>query len=328
MSKVLALLQEAEGVFLSGESMSRELGITRAAVWKQIRKLRESGYEIEAVTNLGYRLKSSPEKLSTQRILEFLGEHPWADRITVLESVDSTNSLAKREALSSAPHGSVFLADEQTGGRGRLGREFLSARGKGLYLSVLLRLDCAPTQVSHVTAMAAVAACNAVERCCGVRPGIKWTNDLILGEKKMTGILSEMSVEWESSTLEYIVIGTGINCSQSSGDFPEELRDRATSIEMETGRNVDRCSLAAELIRELEILSREMISRKDIWISRYAGDCITLGREVRIIRGDQVRTGTATAIDENGALIVRYDSGETGAVFTGEVSIRGKNGYL
>ena len=328
MSKVLTLLQESGGAFRSGEAMSQELGITRAAVWKQIKRLRESGYEIEAVTNLGYRLKGSPERLDAERILEMLKEHPWRDRITVLESVDSTNSLAKREALAGAPHGSVYLSDEQTGGRGRLGRSFLSARGKGLYLSVLLRPDCAPTQVGHVTAMAAVAACNAVERCCGVRPGIKWTNDLILGEKKMTGILSEMSVEWESGTLEYVVVGIGINCSQRPEDFPEELQNRATSIQMETGRTVDRCLLAAELIRELEKLSRELITGKAAWIARYAEDCITLGREVRIIRGEQVRTGTAKAIDENGALVVRYDNGETGVVFTGEVSIRGADGYL
>ena len=328
MSKVLTLLQETDGAYISGESMSRKLGITRAAVWKQVRRLREAGYEIEAVTNLGYRLKSSPERLSAVRIREALGVHPWQDRITVVESVDSTNSMAKREALAGARHGSVYLADEQTGGRGRLGRSFLSARGKGLYLSVLLRPDCAPTQIGHVTAMAAVAACNAVETCCGIRPGIKWTNDLILGEKKMTGILSEMSVEWESGTLEYVVVGIGINCSQRGEDFPEELRNRATSIEMETGRKVDRCSLAAELIRELERLSKELIAGKAVWIARYAEDCITLGREVRIIRGDQIRTGVATAIDENGALVVRYDSGETGVVFTGEVSVRGTDGYL
>ena len=322
------MLQDTDGAYISGEAMSRKLGITRAAVWKQVRRLREAGYEIEEVTNLGYRLKSSPERLSAVRIREALGVHPWQDRITVVESVDSTNSMAKREALAGARHGSVYLADEQTGGRGRLGRSFLSARGKGLYLSVLLRPDCAPTQVGHVTAMAAVAACNAVETCCGIRPGIKWTNDLILGEKKMTGILSEMSVEWESGTLEYVVVGIGINCSQRGEDFPEELRNRATSIEMETGRKVDRCSLAAELIRELERLSKELIAGKAVWIARYAEDCITLGREVRIIRGDQIRTGVATAIDENGALVVRYDSGETGVVFTGEVSVRGTDGYL
>ena len=129
MSKVLTLLQETDGAYISGESMSRKLGITRAAVWKQVRRLREAGYEIEAVTNLGYRLKSSPERLSAVRIREALGVHPWQDRITVVESVDSTNSMAKREALAGARHGSVYLADEQTGGRGRLGRSFLSARG-------------------------------------------------------------------------------------------------------------------------------------------------------------------------------------------------------
>ena len=328
MSKILTLLQEANGAFISGESMSEQLGVTRAAVWKQIKKLRESGYEIEAVTNLGYRLVKCPERLDRDKILNGLGAHPWKDRITVLETVDSTNNLAKREAVSGAPAGSVYLSDEQTGGRGRQGRGFLSPRGKGLYLSVLLRPVCSPAEVSHTTAMAAVAVNNAIARCCGVRPGIKWTNDLILGEKKMTGILSEMSVELESGTLDYVVVGIGINCGQRPEDFPEELRDRATSIETETGRPVDRNRLAAELIRQLEVMSREILTGKREWIGQYARDCITIGRHVRVIRGEKTRTGTAKAIDENGALVVQYDDGETGVVFSGEVSIRGSDGYI
>lgn len=325
--QVLTLLERADG-FLSGEQMSKELGVTRAAVWKQVKRLRERGYEIEAANNLGYRLKRKPETLDRREITALLSGHPWQERITVLETVDSTNNLAKRAAMAGAPHGSVYISDEQTGGRGRQGRTFLSPKGRGIYLTVLLRPDCAPSELSHVTAMTAVAVCDAVENACGVRPGVKWTNDLILNEKKIAGILSELSVEWESSTLEYLVVGIGVNCSHRREEFPEELRERATSIRMETGQPVDRNRLAAEMVRSLSRMSDEMLSEKGRWMERYASDCITIGRQVRVLRGDSARTGTATGIDENGALIVRYDSGETGVVFTGEVSVRGLNGYI
>jgi BirA family biotin operon repressor/biotin-[acetyl-CoA-carboxylase] ligase len=325
---VLSLLEAAGEHFVSGEAMSAQLGITRAAVWKQIKKLRETGYEIQAVTNLGYRLVARPDTLSLEKIREFLGDHPWTDRVTVLETVDSTNNLAKRQAITGAPHGSVFLADEQTGGRGRQGRSFLSPRGTGIYLSLLLRPVCAPTELGHVTAMAAVAACDAVADSCGVRPQIKWTNDLILGEKKLAGILTELSVEWESSTLEYLVIGIGVNCNQKLQDFPEELQQKATSLGMFLGENVDRNRLAAALILRLAELSENIFTGKAQWMARYAENCMTIGRQVQIIRGDSVRRGTATGIDENGALLVRYDSGETGVVFSGEVTVRGENGYL
>lgn len=327
-SAVLKLLQEADGVFLSGESMSQQLGITRAAVWKQVNRLRQNGYEIEATTNLGYRLIAVPDAMDPKKIAALLGEHPWKDRITVLETVDSTNSLAKRMALNGAPHGSIFLADEQTGGRGRQGRSFVSPRGTGIYLSVLLRPDALPTDLGHVTAMAAVAGCNTVEAVCGIRPGVKWMNDLILDGKKLCGILTEMSVEWESNALEYLVIGIGINCNHSECDFPEDIRSKATSLNQVIGKRVDRESLAATLIAELYRLNLDILSGKTQWISQYAQDCITIGQSIKITRGNSIRLAQATGIDENAALLVRYDTGETGVVFSGEVSIRGINGYI
>lgn len=325
---ILTLLQDAGDRFLSGEAMSHELGITRAAVWKQIKRLRETGYEIQAVTNLGYRLLSVPDALSHDEILSLLGNHPWKGTIHVMETVDSTNNLAKREALAGAPHGSVYLSDEQTGGRGRPGRSFASPRGMGVYLSVLLRPKLPPTQVGHVTAMVAVAGCNAVEAVTGRRPGIKWTNDLILGEQKLSGILTEMSVEWESGALEYLVMGIGINCNHRAEDFPPEVREKAVSLRQAIGSPVDRNKLAAALISELYSLSLGIATEKPRWIEQYARDCITIGRQVKIIRGDSTRLAEATGIDENGALLVRYDNGERGVVFTGEVSIRGIDGYI
>ncbi len=322
------LLESAGGRFLSGEEMAQALGITRAAVWKQVKRLREAGYGIEAVTNQGYRLVDKPDTLDREELLACLADHPWRDQITVVESVDSTNNLAKREALKGAPHGSVYLADEQTGGRGRPGRSFASPRGLGLYLSVLLRPACLPTQVGHVTAMTAVAGCNAVEQTCGIRPAIKWTNDLLLGERKLSGILTEMGAEWESGTLESLVIGIGINCNHLEDDFPQDTRSKAISLRQHLGHKVNRCSLAAALIWELYRLSEGILTAKPQWLSQYTKDCITIGRQIRIIRGETTRYAEATGLDESGALLVRYDDGTSGVVFAGEVSVRGLNGYI
>ena len=325
---VLSLLQEAGDTYLSGEEMSKTLGVTRAAVWKQIARLREKGYEIEASTRLGYRLKSQPEPLERERVLEYLGEHPWKDTVQVLDSVDSTNNYLKLLGDQGAPEGTVAMADEQTGGRGRQGRSFASPKGVGLYYSLLLRPRCAPNQVSHTTIMVAVAVCDAIEAVCGVRPGIKWTNDIILNGKKLVGILTEMSVEWESASLQYLVTGIGVNCNHKLTDFPEAVQPMATSLALELGHPIDRCALAAELTRALHRVSRELLTEKEKWLDQYRRDCITLGRQVQVIRGEKRRTGLATGIDDNGGLIVRYDDGETGVVFSGEVSVRGLYGYV
>lgn len=326
--KLLEMLRDAGDHYVSGQTMSRELGITRGGIWKQISRLREKGYEIAAVTNCGYRLISEPERLSQERVLELLGDHPWSGTLTVLDQVDSTNNRLKSMGDQGAPEGTIVMSDEQTSGRGRLGRSFVSPKGVGLYYSLLLRPRCAPKQVSHVTAMAAVAVCDAVESTCGLRPQIKWTNDIILAGKKLAGILTELSVEWETSSLQYLVTGIGINCNQKSGDFPNEIAHMAQSLYLVLGKPVDRALLAAELTRALERVSRELISKKAEWLEQYRKDCITLGREIQVLRGEQKRTGVATGIDENGGLIVRYDTGETGVVYSGEVSVRGMYGYV
>jgi BirA family biotin operon repressor/biotin-[acetyl-CoA-carboxylase] ligase len=325
---VLGLLEAADGGYLSGEAMSQRLGVTRAAVWKQIARLREKGYEIEAVTRLGYRLVGRPEPLDPQQLRAALGDHPWADRVLVYDSVDSTNNVLKALGEQGGEHGTVVIADEQTGGRGRQGKRFASPKGVGIYFSLLLRPQCAPTQVGHLTAMVAVAVCDAIETVCGLRPGIKWTNDLVLEGKKLAGILTEMNVEWESGTLQYLVTGIGINCNHRISDFPPEVQPIATSLQEVLGHPVSRCQLAAELVRALYRVSQELVSGKDLWLQRYRQDCITLGRAVKVLRGTDNRQGIATGIDENGGLIVRYDSGETGVVYSGEVSVRGLYGYV
>ncbi len=325
--QVLQLLRGAEG-FLSGQAMSRQLGVSRSAIWKIIQSLREEGYEIASVTNRGYRLVSGPDVLSAGEIRAALGDHPWADKLVILPEVDSTNTYAKKLAAEGAPHGTVIVADAQTGGRGRLGRSFASPPGVGVYFTALLRPQTRPEQLPHLTAMAAVAACDAVEAVCGRRPGIKWTNDLILDGKKLAGILTELSVEWESGQTDYVVLGIGINCNQTAQEFPPELQETAISLQMALGHAIRRSALAAALVRAVSAMSDGLLTEKSAWLQRYAAGCLTIGQDVQVLRGGSVRRGHADGIDENAALLVTYDTGEQEAVLSGEVSVRGLYGYV
>ena len=264
----------------------------------------------------------------TQDILSYLpADHPWSTYICYRDTIGSTNDEAKRLAAGGAPQGTVVIAGHQTGGRGRMGRSFHSPAGLGLYLSVILRPDCAPGELMHLTCAVAVAACNAVEQAADIRPGIKWTNDLVFGKKKLGGILTELSFN-PNGTVNHAVVGIGINCNHTSKDFPPELRDMASSLSMITGKSVNPSLLAAHLIRELETMNQELLTGKDAAMDRYRADCVTLGKEVSVHRFDEVRHGTAESVDDEGALLVRFSDGHTEAIAAGEVSIRGMYGYL
>ena len=264
--------------------------------------------------------------LEKELIVSQLQDHPWRGSLHVFDTLGSTNTQAKTLAKQGAPEGTVVIADEQTGGRGRMGRSFDSQKGRGLYFSLLLRPALPPDRLLHITPMAAVAACNAVEQVAGVRPGVKWINDLILGERKLAGILTESKVDWQSGLVEYLVIGIGINCGHSEDEFPPGLN--AVSLKMATEQEISREALAAALIRELALMAGELISGKERWLRQYAGDCLTVGKEVRILRSGSETPALALGIDEDGGLLVRYQDGSEGCVACGEVSVRGKNGYI
>jgi BirA family biotin operon repressor/biotin-[acetyl-CoA-carboxylase] ligase len=324
---VLALLKTARDQYSSGEEMSRTLGITRAAVWKSIEALRQEGYEIQSTPNRGYRLTISPDRLSVGELSGLLKETRIGRELICLEQVDSTNNELKRLASDGAAEGLVVLADHQTGGRGRLGRSFSSPKGKGLYLSALFRPNLPPAEAVNLTAWVAVAVCNGIEAAVGIRPGIKWTNDIIFGQKKLCGILTEMSMEAESGTLQYVVAGAGINVSQSEEDFGE-LASTATSIQIETGKTVRRADLAAAIISELDVMYQNFPRNKSFYLDRYRADCVTLGKEVRLLRGGETELAFAESVDEDFRLVVRHLDGHYETISSGEVSVRGLNGYL
>lgn len=326
--KVLALLKEAGAAFCSGEQMSRALGLSRAAVWKAIEALRQEGYGIESVPRRGYRLVSAPDLLSAGELSGALTGCSLGQNVICLDSVDSTNNYAKKLADEGAPHGTVVLTDHQTGGRGRRGNSFLSPAGKGLYLSVLLRPNLHPAEVIHLTAWIAVAVCHAVEQVIGERPGIKWTNDLILRRKKLCGILTEMALEAETGELQYVVAGIGINVSQTEAEFGPELSRLAISLEQALDHPVRRADLAAAVIRALDRMMSDFPHQKVSYLEQYRKDCLTLGREVRLIQKGETRIAFAEAIDDDFALVVRHSDGSQETVSAGDVSVRGLLGYV
>jgi len=262
-------------------------------------------------------------------ILQHMKEScPWQDSLLWFDTIESTNTRAKELAAQGAPHGTVLIADSQTGGRGRLGRSFHSPAGTGIYLSLILRPNCSPAELMHLTCAAAVAACEAVEAACGIRPGIKWTNDLVYGRKKLAGILAELGLS-PGGTVSYAVIGIGINCCQTEADFPPELREMAGSLHSVTGQDIDRAQVTAALLDALYRMDQELLTNRCPIMDRYRKSCITLGREISLVKADgSVRHGTALDVDEAGGLVVSFADGSRETVTSGEVSVRGMYGYV
>lgn len=254
-------------------------------------------------------------------------ENPWRDKIQFFETITSTNDVLKQMALQGAPEGTVLVADSQSGGRGRLGRTFLSPSGVGIYLSVLLRPACMPGELMHLTCGSALAACNAIEQTAGFRPGVKWTNDIVYRKKKLAGILTELGLNQDGSTA-YAIIGIGINCTQKPEDFPPELRKIAGSLKMVSGREIDRALVAAKMIEGFYEMNRGLLQKKFQMISDYRKDCITLGQEISVVRNGFNRHGKALDVDEDGALLVAYEDGSMETVNSGEVSVRGLYNYV
>ncbi len=260
-----------------------------------------------------------------QKILSYLpGDHPWQKYLKYYNCLPSTNDTAKQLAMEGAPEGTVVVAAEQTAGRGRLGRTFYAPDGLGLYFSLILRPDCSPEKLMHLTCAAAVAVCNAVQDCTGVRPQIKWTNDLIIGNKKLGGILTELSVHQK---VDWVVLGIGINCGHHKKDLPPEIRDMATSLLLSTKKTVSPAFLAACLIRRLYEMNQTLLTGKDAVIAAYRADCMTVGQQIVLIRGDEKRYGQALDVTNDGGLLVKFDDGKTETVQSGEVSVRGLYGY-
>ncbi len=263
-----------------------------------------------------------------EQILSILSpSYPWADHLHCFPNIGSTNDHLRTMAREGAPHGTVVIAGHQTNGHGRRGRSFHSPDHVGIYLSILLRPDCLPREIMHLTCAAAVAMCDAVEASAGFRPGIKWTNDLVFGKRKLGGILTELGCT-PGGRVDWTIIGIGINCCQQPGDFPEDIRCMAGSLAMAAQREIDRAAVAAAMLEALQAMDSHLLTGKDVILERYRRDCITLHQDVVLLRGDERHYGHALDIDAEGALIVQFADGCTEAVNSGEISVRGMYGYV
>lgn len=320
MYRILELLRRQEG-FLSGEDIGRELSITRAAVWKGIKKLREEGYEIEAVTNRGYRL-TNPETMYNKRELEQgLKTKTMGQTIYFYEETDTTNNRARELALEGAPEGTLVVAEKQTAGRGRRGKVWESPLGTGIWMSLVLRPQIMPAEASVLTLLCGLATAEAIEAETGLSAGIKWPNDILINGKKAVGILTEM--DCEMSEVHFVIPGIGINVNTAS--FPPEIAEIATSLYLECGKTVSRRRLVHKVLERLEEHYETFLRTGSFaaMLEDYRKHCITLGKEVHVL-GREPFFAEALDITPEGELLVRRaDNGEEEVVFSGEVSIRG-----
>lgn len=312
--------------YISGEKISQELGVSRTAIWKQINALREEGYEIDSLSKRGYLLKKRPNKLLATEIISGLELKHWnPNNVYTYEQVDSTNTIAKKMASQGQEEGSFIIAEEQLKGKGRMGREWLSPQGKGIWISFILRPDILPMQASQITFVVVAGILQGIKKYTGAQVKIKWPNDLLLNRKKITGILTEISAEIER--INYIIAGVGINVGQEPEDFPPEIRERASSLEAETGEEINHNKLVQTIISEMEkvyFLYKEEGFEEILKIWRENN--ITLGRRVRAITMDGQIKGLAENIDQEGFLIIKEDSGEVHKIMAGDVSLRNEDG--
>lgn len=316
--EVLRALRETEG-YLSGQALADGLSVSRHAVWKAIDKLRHEGYQIEAITNKGYRLTQAEDTLSAEGVASFLAPAlPF--RLEYHDTIDSTNNRARELAEAGAPEWTVVLAGNQSAGRGRMGRAFYSPEASGIYMSVVVRPDCDVREANMLTLAAAAAVAEGVEAVCGQNVGIKWVNDCFINGRKFVGILTEAAVGVEEQSLRYAVVGIGINVSPPAGGYPAELADIVTSIYESPVQGEVRNRLAAEVLRRFHDYAAELTERR--YMASYRAHLFVIGREVRLVRGKDSETVRVLDLADDGALIVQGADGRTRRVASGEVSLR------
>ena len=313
------LLESNKSVFLSGEEIARRLGVSRNAVWKAIKALQAGGYPIQAVPNRGYCLSASSDVLSESGIRQYLTGEALSLDLRVYDSVDSTNLVLRSLANAGAAEGTVVIAAEQTGGRGRKGRSFYSPQGTGVYISLLLKPKIAPDDATLITTTAAVAVSEAVEALSGEPAAIKWVNDVFLRGKKVCGILTEGSFDMESGQFEYAILGAGINVYEPVGGFPAEISEIAGSVLVSPAPDAKNRVIAEYLNRFLP-LYRELGSAATN--AEYRKRSFVLGQMVNVLVGDRATPARAIDIDERCRLLVEYENGRRETLSSGEISVR------
>ena len=338
-TSILRMIRQSSG-YVSGQSLCEALGVSRTAVWKYVNQLKEEGYEFDAVSNKGYRIVKYPDIITREEIESMLPEGLAVTNVVYYHETDSTNTRAKQAAEDGEKSGTLFITECQTGGRGRRGRTWESPAGSGIWMSLLLRPEIKPFDASMLTIVAAMGMKDAIEEIIGAGDGagdedgtgqggihckIKWPNDIVLGDRKICGMLTEMSAE--TDWINYVVIGIGVNVNTT--EFDDSIKDTASSILLQTGSSVKRSDVVVAFARHFSRYYDEFL--KECNLSGLADDynkaLINVGRDVKIVERDGSFVAKAVGIDETGSLIVEKD-GDTKRIVAGEVSVRGLYGYV
>ena len=314
-NEILEELESNREKYVSGQALAEKFGVSRNAVWKAIKLIKSDGYKIDSVNNKGYRLASSADILSAGKITENMSENSKKLKLIVFDTIDSTNNEAKRMIADGFRENALIVSNEQTNGRGRLGRDFYSPKNTGIYMSFVFHTDLKLSDAVSVTTAAAVAVVRAIERLTDIKPQIKWVNDVYVGDKKACGILTEAVSDFETGLAQSIVIGIGINISTE--EFPDEINSTATSLNFS---GLSRNNLIAAVCDELVEICSDLSDKS--YIESYREHSLIIGKEIDFYRNNVRHSATAVDIDSDGGLIVRFESGETEVLSSGEVTVR------
>lgn len=315
---LLSLLEAEAGEYVSGEEISRKMNVSRTAIWKQVRKLEGEGYVIEAVPRLGYRLMGKPSRLSMHELLPRLNTRSFGHNMRLLDTVASTQDELRVLAEQGAPEGSLVIAEQQTSGRGRMGRSWISPAGKGIWMSLLLRPPVPLPHTPQLTLLAAVALSRAISRIVPLTIGIKWPNDLLVNGRKISGILLESAAEDER--LRYVVVGMGISVNLEANDYPEELLSKAISLKMASGNTINRSELIASILEEFERLYKLYLEEgfgpiRALWEAHS----VTLNEQTHLHTPQGAFVGVPRGLDAMGGLQVELPDGSFRTVYSAEV---------
>ena len=315
---LLALLAENSTIVISGAKIAKEIGVKRQTVWQWVQRLREAGVKVDGHPRTGYHIERAPDVLAPQLLAHKLRGTPFEKRIFHFFKIDSTNTVAMRMGEQGEPHGTVVIAEQQTAGRGRAGRSWISEKSAGIHATILLRPRISPVHASALTLAAGLAARDAIAEETGLTPDIRWPNDVLLNGKKVCGILTEMQAE--PDRVHFAVVGIGINVNQQK--MPPELASIATSLRMETGRIHSRLDLLARLLRSLDHYYNEFIAQGTAPILRRFSEVSSYfqGKRVHITTSNESFDGTTAGLETTGILRVKRDDGRIESVISGDVA--------
>lgn len=324
-AEVLSLLKGTDD-YISGQMLCDRFNVSRTAIWKAVNQLKEEGYQIEAVQKRGYHLVAFEEKYTKSEIESRRVDAKIGHFIKYFDEVDSTNAMAKKYAEDGATEGTVIVADVQNNGKGRRGRTWKSPKESGIWMSVILKPDIATYRASMLTLTAGLAVSKAIEKITGLENQIKWPNDIVANGRKICGILTEMNAEIDR--INYIIVGIGINVNMK--EFPIEIREKATSIFLETGKEQNRLYLLDEVLNQFEKYYDIFLKTKDLssLMEEYNSRLINKDHKVKILQDENSYEAISKGINENGELIVEDENGNQKEIVSGDVSVRGVYGYV